>query len=337
MAQEPSDPVLGAVVLMLAIASVGTWFALADRFKHGPLLQYEPRRPVPWHGIWTLLPILLVALTVFAAMGGADSADDEAATSAHDLVDRLALGSAQQTAFVVAFLAVVIAVSHATRADLGLPKDVHELMRDVRIGIVAWLAALAPVYGMQFALLSVFGPAEGHPLIKMVQERADSTLFALAFAAAVVVAPICEELMFRLLLQGWLEKWEDLRLGWRTPDAPLPVEVVEVADSDATVTEESLPVVPTLAVAEIAVPAEPPRIGVGGLPYGWPPIVLSSLLFALAHVGYGPDPVPLFLLALILGYVYQRTHRIVPSMVAHALFNGMSLFALWRVMSTAAP
>ena len=41
------------------------------------------------------------------------------------------------------------------------------------------------------------------------------TLFALAFAAAVVVAPFCEELLFRLVLQGWLEKWEDWRLGWR--------------------------------------------------------------------------------------------------------------------------
>ena len=64
------------------------------------------------------------------------------------------------------------------------------------------------------------------------------------------------------------------------------------------------------------------------MPYGWLPIGVSSLLFALAHVGYGPDPVPLFSLALILGYVYQRTHRIVPSMVTHASFNGMSLFAL---------
>ncbi len=337
MEPEPSDPLLGAVVLVLAIASIGTWFALVDRVKRGPLLAYEPRRPVPWSGAWILLPILLVAFTVFAAMGSADSAEDEVAASANNLVERLALGSAQQTAFVVAFLAVVIAVSRATRADLGLPKDAHELARDVRIGIIAWLAALAPVYGMQVLLLMVFGPAEGHPLIKMVQEQANPTLFVLAFAAAVVVAPICEELLFRLLLQGWLEKWEDRQLGWRTPVVPLPVEIAEVADLDATVTDERLPVVPALVVAEIAVPEEPPKIGLGGLPYGWLPIFLSSLLFALAHVGYGPDPVPLFLLALILGYVYQRTHRIVPSMVAHALFNGMSLFALWRVMSAAAP
>ena len=64
---------------------------------------------------------------------------------------------------------------------------------------------------------------------------------------------------------------------------------------------------------------------------------LPILLFGLAHVGYGPDPIPLFLLALVLGYTYQRTHRIVPSIVTHALFNGMSLFALWRITSLSGP
>jgi membrane protease YdiL (CAAX protease family) len=83
---------------------------------------------------------------------------------------------------------------------------------------------------------------------------------------------------------------------------------------------------------------QPPlRVGLGGLPYGWLPIGISSLLFAFAHIGYGPEPVPLLLLALVLGYVYQRTHRIVPCMVTHALFNGTSLVALWRVMSAGTP
>ena len=68
--------------------------------------------------------------------------------------------------------------------------------------------------------------------------------------------------------------------------------------------------------------------GAGGLPYGWVPIVVSSALFAIAHVGHGPDPAALFFLALLLGYVYQRTHRIVPCIVTHMLFNAASLGAL---------
>jgi membrane protease YdiL (CAAX protease family) len=329
MAPEPSDPLLGAIVLALAIASVGTWFALADRLKHGQILTYEPRRPVPWHGVWTLLPILLVAVTVFAAFRGDNSAEEAESATATDFVERIALGSLQQTVFVAAFLAMVIAVSGATRADLGLPKDLHQFVRDVRIGVVAWLAALAPVYGAQFLLISLFGPVAGHPLIKIIEEHPNPIFYVLAFTAAVVVAPICEELLFRLLLQGWLEKWEDRRLGWRgemTNDESRMTNDQCVASNDSS-----------FDIRPSSFSEEPPQIGLANLPYGWLPIVLSSLLFALAHVGYGPDPIPLFLLALILGYVYQRTHRIVPCMVTHALFNGMSLVALWRVMSAGAP
>jgi membrane protease YdiL (CAAX protease family) len=62
------------------------------------------------------------------------------------------------------------------------------------------------------------------------------------------------------------------------------------------------------------------------------PILGSALPFALAHYGYGPDPIAIFFLALILGYVYQRTHRILPCMIAHALFNSVAVFVLWRMV-----
>lgn len=329
MAPEP-DVILGATVLVLGIASVGVWFYLIERMSRGPILPFEPRRPVPWHGVWTFLPVLLVLLTLAAAIGGrSDEAADDARASASELIERITLGSAQQIVLVVAMLAAMIAISRANLVDLGLPKNRGELARDVQVGVIAWLAALVPVYGVQFALIKMVGEVEGHPLIKMVEEQANPGLFVLAFTAAVIVAPLCEELLFRLVLQGWLEKWEDSQLGWRTPPAePVAAEAASTiasADAASMTLENEAP-------TEV-VPLEPPATGVGGLPYGWFPIGVSSLLFALAHVGYGPDPIPLFLLAVILGYIYQRTHRIVPSMVTHALFNGMSLFALWRVMS----
>jgi len=51
--------------------------------------------------------------------------------------------------------------------------------------------------------------------------------------------------------------------------------------------------------------------------------------FGLAHLGHGVAPIPLVLLGLVLGYVYQRTHRIVPCIVAHMLFNAYSMVLLW--------
>jgi membrane protease YdiL (CAAX protease family) len=174
----------------------------------------------------------------------------------------------------------------------------------------------------------------------MVAKDPDGSILVAAFFAAVLFAPICEEITFRLLLQGWLEKWEDARLGWRRMAAPEIATEPTPLQADAMVPIEPSPepfVADDADVASAPAPELSPIHGPFGLPHGWAPILVSSLLFALAHFGIGPDPIPLFLLALVLGYVYQRTHRIVPCMVTHALFNSLTLVALWRMLSTGEP
>jgi membrane protease YdiL (CAAX protease family) len=34
----------------------------------------------------------------------------------------------------------------------------------------------------------------------------------------------------------------------------------------------------------------------------------------------------------VLGFLYQRTHRIIPGIVAHALFNLFTMIILWRMV-----
>jgi membrane protease YdiL (CAAX protease family) len=58
------------------------------------------------------------------------------------------------------------------------------------------------------------------------------------------------------------------------------------------------------------------------------PIAISSVVFAALHKDHGLDPIPLFFLAVALGYLYQRTHRMLPSLVLHAVFNAFSLSLL---------
>ena len=62
----------------------------------------------------------------------------------------------------------------------------------------------------------------------------------------------------------------------------------------------------------------------------WAAIVLTSLLFALMHLGQGLAPIPLFGMSILLGYLYQRTGSLLPCIGLHMLNNGYSVF--WLTM-----
>jgi membrane protease YdiL (CAAX protease family) len=76
----------------------------------------------------------------------------------------------------------------------------------------------------------------------------------------------------------------------------------------------------------------------GRIPRGAIAVTTSALAFALLHSSQGPDPVALFPLALVFGYLYRQTHRLLPSALMHLAFNGLSLAMLWiALMSGAKP
>jgi membrane protease YdiL (CAAX protease family) len=335
MEQLENDPWIHAIGAILLVGSIAPWIFLIGRWRRqGVLLPYEPRRPVPWGVAGAFLAVAFTALTISDALAVDDTSRQMVAPSAQEMSLRLLASMVIQLCG-PALLLFIALMSNAKRSDLGLPPfSAAAIARDVAIGLIACLAALMPVRLAQLALIFVLKLPEEltkHPLVEMLT-KGEPEIFVLVLATimAVVVAPIGEEITFRLLLQGWLEKWEDRRLGWRRTQiddadggesAELPGDVASPVEPFQEDAAESLPQEP-----------EPPQRGVGGLPYGWTPIILSSLLFAAAHFGYGPEPVPLFVLALILGYCYQRTHRILPCIVAHALFNLITMVMLWRIV-----
>jgi membrane protease YdiL (CAAX protease family) len=61
----------------------------------------------------------------------------------------------------------------------------------------------------------------------------------------------------------------------------------------------------------------------------WVSILLTSIIFAMCHWPYWTTILPLIFLAALLGYNYERTGRLLPSIIAHATFNGVQL--LWAL------
>jgi membrane protease YdiL (CAAX protease family) len=310
-------------VVMLGSAAAWIWI-IWKRRTSGEVLPYEPRHAAPWGPGAALLTVVLVLLAVSSMFGSDETAATPQLQNSEQTAARIAALIASQLVFVGGFFAVMYVAYRATPRDLGLPRSGKEALRDVVIGVVTYFAAVLPVWvvqGLLFWLLGRQQELSQHELIKMIVDgtEVDTQVMLLACMSAVVVAPICEEVTFRLLFQGWLQKWEDGIVRINVDGSP---EEGTIQASNTTVEDSTKPLVTS---------GPAPR-GIAELPHGWLPIWASALLFGLAHAGYGPEPVPLFLFGILLGYVFQRTNRILPSIVAHALFNGVTMLALWRLI-----
>ncbi len=310
------------------IGSTAVVYRLLQRLQDGrPLLEFEPRRRVPWNFLppavllglsFTSLAIAppqelpqqeapeeAAAVAAAASVGPPGLAPTAAMATAATAKSWSSLEAGGLTALdmwaqTLAFAALALMISavlvlgyRAGPSDLGLPKSWQQLRGDVRTGATAFLAVLLPVYAIQLTLTILLEPSQGHPLIEELHVRHTTGMMIAAVAAAVAAAPLLEETTFRLVFQGWLERTEDrlLRLSDEAPwnaDGLLP-----------------------------------------GLVRGWAPILISGVAFSAAHWGHGVAPVSLLPLGWTLGYLYQRTHRLAPSVVCHALFNALSLVMLW--------
>ncbi|MEX2027270.1 MAG: CPBP family intramembrane glutamic endopeptidase, partial [Pirellulaceae bacterium] len=202
-----------------------------------------------------------------------------------------------------------------------------------------------PVYALQAAIVWFGRWQYQHPLIDMLQKTPDFGLFLVLALSACVIAPLSEEWFFRVVFQGWLQRalaWLGGRVD-KSQSLPAPAPAageVLVADGLEMPFHADLnpyAVFPARLVdapLETAVPIEAAREETfpQSVLVHWLPIVISSVLFGLAHWGHGPAPITLTVLALGLGYVYQRTHSIVPVIVVHSLFNSVSMLLFYVIM-----
>jgi membrane protease YdiL (CAAX protease family) len=210
-----------------------------------------------------------------------------------------------------------------------------------------------------------------HPIARLAKDGS-GWMLPVAFLAAVVVAPLVEEFLFRLLLQGWLEAaWGRCRrklpaLRRLGPRAVVPVTLVALLfawmhyrTAGPQYRAQYLAAifigqaVAGLVTVAFALGLLRWHAGANAADLGWqweslpgdarlgllaflalaaPTYLLQVCLSNWLPVRLAPDPVPLFFFALGLGTLYYRTHRITPSLVLHAALNFISLTMLWAGM-----
>ncbi len=350
LAERIAFAVAGGIV----IASFVLWVAAFQQWRAGkPLIPAVARPAAPWGlldlaitvGLW--LTINLTAAVVGQSIVELAPGNDPNSLDPAAQKPLLLIGGVATLAICLLVIAALWIRHRVTLAELGW--NSQHLVGDVVLGMKAF-AMLAPiVYGLQL-LLTQFVESK-HPLIELLKKNPDPEFFAVATFAAIIVAPLAEEFLFRVLLQGWLERMfatnrehtDVLVFGGRqqierqpgTPPNSGGGSQADLPSSPASPTA-SQQVNPYLSATPTEIGSQETELmGAGGTKPSseFQPrptaIIVSSLFFALSHWSHGPDPIPLFVFALGLGYLFQRTHRIVPCIVLHLLLNLCSILALW--------
>ncbi len=356
---------IAGLLLLILLGSLAVWtLYFSRRSSAKPILPVEPWKPRVW-GFLDLVLIFLLAfiaqtigLKAWAAFSGSDlkalAKEDDFPLSA------MAIGSLCNVAVMLITMGYLVLRYRVSLEHLGF--GLRSLGKRVWLGLLA-AAMWIPVVWIIMAISSAGLSTEyNHPLLERLGDESTIKAYLLAVFAAVVVAPITEEFLFRVMLQGWLESlpWSFRNLNWLTGAS----EAAREADLPMAITPDTSPVIadgadPTLSArpAEAAVMAEqlptvesandvtplqenatvnpygtanpdagvPPRLTIE--PPMWP-VFVSGVLFGLAHLGYGTSFIPLSILGIVLGLLYRATHSIWPSFTVHFALNLIAMLML---------
>lgn len=250
---------------VLLVASAIVWVAILESWRRGEdPVAWQPREPCPWRPLAVALALPASIVVRAIVLSSAPSGDPPPIV----LLQTQCLSIGLEIVVLMGLLAIGTPIR---ASDFGL--SASGLREEARWGLLGFLAALVPVYGVNFAVQRLGLRAEGakHSIFLALEKDPSAELLIWVTLTVVVLAPLAEELLYRVVLQGWLE-------NKLTPRAA---------------------------------------------------ILFVAILFALVHFDPDepgrPDHLPLFPLALILGFVYYRRHSYVTVVLLHAIFNATNL------------
>jgi membrane protease YdiL (CAAX protease family) len=357
---------------LIFIASVPIWRSIYSQYRQNkPLLESRPQLASPM-GLIDLIVLLsiwltsqILAVNVFSQISGVEIGSLESVSGSQMMVLMLIAGIAQMIA-----VALGMAILILRYKDVRVAGWYANFVRtDLKLAFVGFLLA-APVVLVLQTLLSLLVEYKHPAMDAMVEEATPFTVVAV-WLAAVVAAPIGEEIVFRGWIQNWLQRVSfrprafaaSIKGGWYNPTDPEWTQAVErvehVLESEQSETRSNGSIVETEAAQKVDFDrgsnlsgdsnAYAPTIhtrsteslaSANNVPnaetpghdplVNWTAIVVTSLIFALMHLGQGLAPIPLFGFSLLLGFLYQRTGSLLPCISLHMLNNGYSVF--WLTM-----
>jgi membrane protease YdiL (CAAX protease family) len=311
------------------------------------LLPPPRQRAVPWTGfeicaalfLVYVLWVPLVAQVLLSTGLGEWLYGRDLIEAARSSADKSALMRISLLAGTLAFPFQVLTIIALLRLGSGtqpyqLGLTTSRLGRNVLLGVLGALILTPPVLALNILVTGLLGQLSGgkgiteHPLTQLSRSL-PSGEFVLIVLSAVVAAPVLEELIFRGLLLRSLARFRwggsvamGLALLWAGWFSALQLPDARGLGWAARL-QALGPVLFVLAMMPaFAWVSRDRRSPFGSALYG------TSLLFAVSHSFAWPSPVALFVLALGLGWLAQRTQSLVGPIGLHGLFNSVACVLL---------
>ena len=347
---------------LITVVSIVLWVRWLGRWKSDklPLLNSRSRVQSPIGlldvgSMFFLFAIGQVVAVTVCAIGFGLALEDMDTSDPKTLLLVMTLGSVFQLLTVLLSLGIVMFRYRA--GGLAVTSWQSKcIKKDLRIGMYAFLMIIPIVLLIQVVLTQLI-PYEHATMQLLAQDKRIGTILATWFAA-VIVAPVTEEIFFRGMLQNWLQRvgrqkfWaknhqvvtvfggfthlpeqadHELKTGMN------PAKNLDPIDPATTNFENENASWEKHSEASLSPYASPSPVPMESADYQpqfvkedsalfWLPIVVTSVLFGVVHAGQGPAPIPLFFFSLALGYVYRRTNSILPCIALHFFLNAFSMF-----------
>jgi membrane protease YdiL (CAAX protease family) len=310
---------VGLIGELFLVGTLWVWIRMGIRFFHGKavLPPYEPRKSVPWSGLHLLAILCFYLFFMFAIFSGIRLWEQAGG-------QRIAKPAGRQPTSVECVSAAreKKTTLHPLAQSLK-EKDLLVLVQAFTVGVV-----LAPVFEEFFFRLLLLGWLDSSE--RRWRRRCGRALGALP----------------RGLLPIVLSALPFAALHFRAESAE--------ADESSLALSLCIAGLANLFTLFFAVVLVHRHTGATAQDFGWDGARLGedfrtgvAAFFAITLPIYAlqmglalyilpksiaSDPITLFFFAIALGLLYYRTHRIVPSIVLHALLNASSLAMAWFLL-----
>lgn len=194
--------------LLLTLLSVRYWFVFFKAKSITSLFPFYPDRckfetPLPFFLVilWISLSFYTAMITAWRQWQTPDYSPD--VIKLQDVITHCSIS------FSFGFVLVLFLFILNRNSMQKLGFRINDGFGQIRDGFIGFLLSLIPVMSILLVTQPFRSEETLHPLFHLLKEQPYFSTIAWIFISAVVVAPLLEELIYRVIFQSWLENFLD--------------------------------------------------------------------------------------------------------------------------------